>query len=162
MKSKLTKIIPAILVGLLGVNALSAPSVYADDSICSNGSVPAEVKAASGCPDSGTAGKLPEVVVNILNAVIGVAGFVAVVFIIIGGIHYMTSSGDPGKTKKARDTILYAAIGLVICALAFAIVNFAIGTVNKAASGGSSSGGTSSGNSGTTRQTEKNIAFFKK
>ena len=39
----------------------------------------------------------------------------------------MTSSGDSGKTQKAKNTILYAAIGLAVCVLSYAIVNFAIG-----------------------------------
>lgn len=65
----------------------------------------------------------------ILNAVIGVLGIVAVVVIIIGGVNYMTSAGDAGKVKTAKNTILYGVIGLVICALAFAIVNFVIGTI---------------------------------
>ena len=43
----------------------------------------------------------------------------------------MTSTGDPAKTKKARDTILYAAIGLVICGLAALIVNFAVSAIIK-------------------------------
>jgi hypothetical protein len=66
---------------------------------------------------------------GILNAIIGVLGIVAVVVIIIGGVSYMTSAGDAGKVKKAKDTILYGVIGLVICALAFAIVNFVIGSI---------------------------------
>ena len=41
----------------------------------------------------------------------------------------MTSSGDAGKVKKAKDTILYGVIGLIVVALAFAIVNFVIGGV---------------------------------
>ena len=63
---------------------------------------------------------------NIINWIVGVAGLVAVVVVIIGGITYMTSNGDPGKVKKGKDTILYGVIGLLICALAFAIVNFVI------------------------------------
>lgn len=63
---------------------------------------------------------------TILNWIIGGLGIVAVVIIIIGGVGYMTSSGDAGKVKKAKDTILYGIIGLVICALAFAIVNWVI------------------------------------
>ena len=66
---------------------------------------------------------------NIINAVIGALGIVAVIVIIIGGINYMTSSGDAGKVKKAKDTILYGVIGLVICVLAFAIVNFVISNI---------------------------------
>lgn len=65
-------------------------------------------------------------VTSIINAVIAALGIIAVVIIIIGGIGYMTSSGDAGKVKKAKDTILYGVIGLVICVLAFAIVNFVI------------------------------------
>ena len=70
-------------------------------------------------------------VINIINGVIAALGLVAVVIIIIGGVQYMTSSGDAGKVKKAKDTILYGIIGLVICILAFAIVNFVITNIIK-------------------------------
>ena len=66
---------------------------------------------------------------TILGAIIGVLGFVCVVVMIIGGVNYMTSAGDSGKVKKAKDTILYGLIGLIDCALAFALVNFVIGTI---------------------------------
>lgn len=72
---------------------------------------------------------LVENVTNILNGVIGVLGLVCVVVIIIGGVNYMTSAGDAGKVKKAKDTILYGIIGLIVCILAFAIVNFVIKNV---------------------------------
>ncbi len=68
-------------------------------------------------------------VTSIINAVIGVLGLVCVVIMIIGGINYMTSSGDAGKVKKAKDTILYGLIGLVVCVLAFALVNWVIGSI---------------------------------
>lgn len=63
---------------------------------------------------------------SILNVIIGVLGLVCVIVMIIGGVTYMTSSGDAGKVKKGKDTILYGLIGLIICALAFAIVNWVI------------------------------------
>jgi len=66
----------------------------------------------------------------IINAIIGVIGVVAVIMIVLGGIGYATSQGDPGKTKKARDTILYGVIGLIITLLAFAIVNFVLNALN--------------------------------
>ena len=65
-------------------------------------------------------------VTSILNGIIAVLGLVCVVVIIIGGVNYMTSSGDTGKVKKAKDTILYGLIGLAVCVLAFALVNFVI------------------------------------
>ena len=61
---------------------------------------------------------------TIIQAIIGVIGVVAVIFIIVGAINYTMSQGDPGKVKKARDTILYSVIGLIVALLAFAIVNF--------------------------------------
>ncbi len=63
---------------------------------------------------------------TILSAVYGVVGIIAVVMIILGGISYATSQGDPGKVKKGKDTILYGIIGLVIVLLAFAITNFVL------------------------------------
>ena len=47
----------------------------------------------------------------------------------------MTSTGDTGKTQKAKNTILYALIGLAVCALAFAIVNWTISTISRATAG---------------------------
>lgn len=69
---------------------------------------------------------LVDSITGIINAVIGVLGIVCVVVMIIGGVNYMTSAGDAGKVKKAKDTILYGLIGLVVCVLAFALVNFVI------------------------------------
>ena len=87
--------------------------------------------AAGGLPDPipGKNTNLSTSIVNILNGVIGILGIVAVVVIIIGGIGYMTSAGDAGKVKKAKDTLLYGVIGLVIVVLAFAIVNFVIANI---------------------------------
>jgi len=68
----------------------------------------------------------------IIVAVIFVMGIVAVVMIILGGIQYTTSQGDSGKVKKAKDTIMYGIIGLVVAILAFAIVNFVLGSVFRA------------------------------
>ena len=64
------------------------------------------------------------VVINTLQWTIGIGGVVAVIFVIYGGILYITSAGDPGKTKKARDAILYSLIGLAIVALAEVITAF--------------------------------------
>ncbi|MBR2543855.1 hypothetical protein IKF04_00975 [Candidatus Saccharibacteria bacterium] len=65
-------------------------------------------------------------VTSVINNVIAVLGLVCVVVMIIGGVNYMISSGDAGKVKKAKDTILYGLIGLVVCVLAYALVNFVI------------------------------------
>ena len=79
--------------------------------------------------NNGTGDDLKNSIIPIINGVIGVLGLVCVVVMIIGGINYMTSAGDAGKVKKGKDTILYGLIGLVICVLAFALVNWVIAGV---------------------------------
>ena len=76
-------------------------------------------------PDCG-AGDLNATIQNIINTIIFVIGIVAVVMVILGGVQYSTSQGDAGKVKKAKDTIMYGIIGIVISILAFAIVNFVL------------------------------------
>ena len=90
-----------------------------------------ELKQAFGCGYSDQEEKLPEVILAILQNIIIVSGTVAAVFMVIGGVNYMTSLGDQGKLEKARSTILYAAIGLVVCSLAFVTVNWVIGSILK-------------------------------
>jgi hypothetical protein len=60
----------------------------------------------------------------ILDMLLILAGVVAVVFVIFGGIQYMLSQGEPERTKGAQSTILNALIGLVIAITASALVNF--------------------------------------
>jgi len=74
--------------------------------------------------NAGGNGDLAGTVGLTLNVVYVVVGVIAVIFIIIGGINYTTSQGDPGKVKKAKDTVLYGIIGLIIALLAFAITAF--------------------------------------
>lgn len=68
---------------------------------------------------------------QIINVIIGVIGFIAVIVIILGGVEYTTSAGDSGKVKKAKDTIMYGIIGLVIALLAYSIVNFVLSSLFK-------------------------------
>ena len=127
MKSKIVKLIALVIASTAYLGTALTVPAYADPIDCANSDIPQSVREAAGC--KGTTDQLPNVVINILNAVIGVAGLVAVIFIIYGGVQYMTSSGDAGKIKKAKDTILYAVIGLIVCILAAAIVNFVINKV---------------------------------
>ena len=62
-----------------------------------------------------------------LQLVFGVMGAVSLIIITIGALKYIVSMGDPQSTAKAKNTILYAIIGLVISASAFSIVAFVIG-----------------------------------
>lgn len=63
---------------------------------------------------------------TVINVILFFLGAAAVIMIVIGGIRYVLSGGDSGSVKSAKDTILYAVIGLVVAILAYAIVNFVI------------------------------------
>ncbi len=80
-------------------------------------------------PDECQSGDLNNMIRVIINTVIFAGGMVAVVMIILGGVNYATSQGDSTKVKKAKDTILYGIIGLVISLLAYAIVTFVLSSI---------------------------------
>ncbi|HRY59972.1 MAG TPA: hypothetical protein P5096_01180 [Patescibacteria group bacterium] len=69
-------------------------------------------------------GGLANFVNTALNVLLGAAGFVAVIYVIMGGFNYVTSAGNPEKVATANKTIAYAIIGVVIIALAFALKSF--------------------------------------
>lgn len=63
---------------------------------------------------------------SVFNHALTWGGILCVVMIVIAGIEYAISIGNPGKIAKAKNTILYSAIGLIIIILAAAIVNFVL------------------------------------
>lgn len=71
--------------------------------------------------------KAPDIIKNVINLILTVLGMIAVIMIIIGGIRYTTSNGDASGIKGAKDTILYAVVGLIVAILSYAIVNFVLG-----------------------------------
>jgi hypothetical protein len=76
-------------------------------------------------------------VINMFSIVVGV---VAVIMIIIGGFKYITSGGDSGNVTGAKNTILYAVIGLVVVALAQFIVRFVLERALSTGTGGTGGG----------------------
>ena len=92
---------------------------------------------STGQQDSRSAGDIAKDVVNIMFFIVGV---MAVIMIIWGGIRYVLSAGNSAALTSAKNTIMYAVIGLIVAILAYTIVNFVINTV-------SGNGGSSSSNS---------------
>jgi hypothetical protein len=84
--------------------------------------------------DDGDANSLPEIVAFIINVFSWIIGAVSVIMIIYGGFRYITSGGDSNGVTAAKNTILYAIIGLVIVALAQIIVNFVLNKTSEVTS----------------------------
>jgi len=70
--------------------------------------------------DNGTVGL-------VLNAVFIVIGSLSVLFVIIGGLRYVIANGDSKQISQAKDTILYALVGVIVTILAFVIVQLVLG-----------------------------------
>lgn len=66
---------------------------------------------------------------NIVNLVFMIGGVVAVLVVIVSGIQYSLSLGEPAKAGKAKDAIIYSVVGLVLLSLAFAITKLIIGRI---------------------------------
>lgn len=126
---KIKMFVAGMAIMLAGLFAVPAMAVS-----CPSGSLRGEAPTIAQCnlpeEEEGTNTQdLFKTVQTIINWILAVLGVVAVVMIIVGGVTYMTSQGDPGKTKRARDTILYGIIGLIIALLAYAIVNFVLTSI---------------------------------
>ena len=116
-----------------GVNAASPPpppppTVDINNSLCAGTKVKIVVNPGNACEDVTTnaninANNIVKTVINILTAVVGI---LAVIMIIVAGFRYVTSGGSDEAVKGAKNTILYAVIGLVVVALAQIIVHFVI------------------------------------
>ena len=130
---KITEKVKTIVMGLaavatLGTATLVAPVASAADN-SAQGETAYETASTYTTGDdtnqkSGQKTSLMETLQIIINVALGIIGFIAVAMIIVGGVQYTTSAGDAAKVTKAKNTILYGVVGLVIALLAFAIVNF--------------------------------------
>lgn len=137
LKSKITQI---VTIALLAFASLAAVPAVA--SAQTSGSTPdIQGKLCQGAADlqfgsdqaadcqtnaEATTSKVNTLVTQIINIFSVVVGIVAVIMIIIGGFRYITSGGDSGNVTGAKNTILYAIIGLVIVALSQFIVKFVL------------------------------------
>lgn len=70
---------------------------------------------------------------TVVNVLLFIIGAISVIMLIIGGIRYTISAGDSGNVTAAKNTIMYAIIGLIVAFLAFAIVNWVLGAITPGA-----------------------------
>jgi hypothetical protein len=89
-----------------------------------NGEKVKECKINFNILPSGSQADAPLVLAAIVDDLLRIAGFVAVAFVIVGAIQYVTSEGNPENTAKAQSTILNALIGLAIAIVGVAFVSF--------------------------------------
>lgn len=121
---KITKIITQTFTGLGAFACLFSSRLLASATSVQEG---ANAARADGMPteligDNG-------VFSRITNTVLLIVGLISVIMLVYGGLRYILSGGDSKKVTDAKNTILYAIIGLIISILAYAIVHFVLNSV---------------------------------
>ncbi len=75
--------------------------------------------------DPGNQGSQVTVVIkNVINILLFLIGMIAVIMIVIAGLRFVTANGDSNTISSARNTVLYAVVGIIVAVAAYAIVNF--------------------------------------
>ena len=118
------KKLQAILLAIMTVLSLSVVAVGPSVSALDPGG-----EIQKGIDGAGGAGQKPLNVriKEIVNVLLFILGIISVIVIVIGGIRYTTSGGDSSQVTGAKNTVLYAVVGLIVAILAYAIVNFVVG-----------------------------------
>lgn len=84
-------------------------------------------------PFAGTAQQpLDAAIFTIVNILLTIAGLIAALYLIYGGVRYITSQGEEKTAEEAKKTIIYALLGLIIIGLAAVTVNFIVSAISRA------------------------------
>jgi hypothetical protein len=111
---------------VLGGQALQPAAAYAATPCPTNdtpkGQVLSGVDQTGDCDGSGVTNMI-RAVIRVLSIIVGIA---AVIMIIVSGYKYIVSGGDSGKISSAKQTLIYALVGLVIVALSQLLIHFVL------------------------------------
>ena len=124
MKANLKKYALAFFAVPALVLSVSAAPVFAQQDAEEDLSITQGVQAARGNDQPNDLFGPTGIFRTITNVLLFIIGAVSVIMLIIGGFRYVTSQGDSSQVASAKNTILYAIIGLIIAILAFAVVSF--------------------------------------
>ncbi|MGI6103189.1 MAG: pilin [Patescibacteria group bacterium] len=90
------------------------------------------LSAAPAFAQSADVSKVQNFLTNIIQVLVTLAGLLAAVFFVLGGIGYITSSGAPEKLDQSKRTLVYSAIGLAVCVGAFVLTGVVSDLANAA------------------------------
>ncbi|MFO0971746.1 MAG: hypothetical protein U0520_05380 [Candidatus Saccharimonadales bacterium] len=108
------------------------------------------VAAGGDCDASAATTGFNGIIATIINVLSVIVGAVSVIFIIVGGFRYVISNGDSNGMAGAKNTILYAIVGLVIVLFAQVLVAFVFTKAKDATTGGAGTNTTTNGGNGST------------
>lgn len=115
------KINKSLLLGLMLLSLAAAP-VLAPQVMAAQPNGFSMTNPPAGISNTSLAG----IIINVTDWVLGFITIVAVLMLIWGGIQYLTAAGDEGAVEKAKHTITYAVLGLIVVGIAYAIVQVVV------------------------------------
>ncbi len=130
------KLLIVLAASLVAVGAVVLFSTTPASAAFFDGSVQSGVDAARGSDVPSTLLGDGGALTTIVNAMLFIIGFLSVIMLIFGGLRYIISGGNAAAVTTAKNTILYAIVGLVIAIFAYAVVNFVIGSLTGTSAGG--------------------------
>lgn len=135
LKTLRNKILAVFAFAIVLAPVAAPAAVFAGDAQienCLGGGATLSVGTGNGCPAANNAegtDRVNNIITTVVNIFSAIVGIVSVIMIIYGGFKYITSGGDSSKVTEAKNTIIYAVIGLVVVALAQFIVQFVLDRV---------------------------------
>ena len=113
-------------MAVIALGSIGAPVLAADECDTSSG--------LSGGMDCAKNDDMPEdltgdngIVTTVINTMLFIVGILSVIMIIYAGIRYVTAHGDKGQVEGAKNTLIYAIVGLIVSIVAYALVNWVVG-----------------------------------
>ncbi len=138
MTFKNTIKIIGIFILTLTIIELVVPSV--ETLAIVGGSVEQGVQSARGNGQPSELFGVDGIFTTVANTLLYIVGALSVVMIIYGGLRYVVSGGNSSAVTAAKNTILYAVVGLVVSILSYAIINFLLSTLMSSGGGGGGAG----------------------
>lgn len=133
MKTFFKQIIPVATVAILSLAVLVVPQVSA---AAFNGTIQGGAESARGTSQTADLFGSSGVFQTVTNVLLFVLGAISVIMIIIGGLRYVVSGGNSANVTAAKNTILYAIVGVVIALLSYAVINFVLNSFTSGSGGG--------------------------
>jgi hypothetical protein len=132
IKNLIRTLVPSLVVASLSFTVMAAPMASALD-----GGIRGGADSARGTDQTANLFGQSGIFRTITNVLLFILGAISVIMIIIGGLRYVISGGNSTAVTAAKNTILYAIVGVIVALLAYAIINFVLTSFT-----GNSSGGT--------------------
>jgi hypothetical protein len=133
MRNLIAGLVSAVTLAVVpvAVPAMASAAANIQDNLC-GAATNLTVDSGGNCgATSGGTEKINSIITTVINIFSIIVGVVSVIMIILGGFRYITSGGDSSNVQSAKNTIIYALIGLVVVALAQFIVQFVLNKVTQ-------------------------------